>query len=232
MRSNLRPTRRGESFVSSAGTSTTRSSDISSRCTDTMPSSHGSWRKVWRTLWSRGIQHDSRLSRLQAVEHEAFGLAIVADHAGVRVPHNWRLWGAPRRSVVPHLVSRHRHRLTRSDPADLTDELLAGDVGAGRSHAEGVIEQRLSGYVGSPGRPGWAGHRRFRPRFPLRMIPIRLPTSLSYLRLRSPCWLERKGQPRTALAGLGPGRLVAVLPYLQVPAVRPPLGDSRRSPRT
>ena len=41
---------------------------------------------LWRLAWYRGTQRTARLSRLELVEHEGF-MTLLADRAGVRVPH-------------------------------------------------------------------------------------------------------------------------------------------------
>ena len=41
---------------------------------------------LWRAAWYRGTQRTARLSRLELVEHEGF-MTLLADRAGVRVPH-------------------------------------------------------------------------------------------------------------------------------------------------
>ena len=111
------------------------------------------------------IQHDPRLlttpgSRARGIDHHRRG-----SRRGAGATTGGR--GEPHVGGLPHLVSRHRHRLARYGPERSHRRASHRDVGAGGSHAEGVIEQRLSGYLGSPGRPGWADHHRFRPRFPL-----------------------------------------------------------------
>jgi glycosyltransferase 2 family protein len=41
---------------------------------------------LWRLAWYRGVERTARLSRVELVEHEGF-VTLLADRAGVRVPH-------------------------------------------------------------------------------------------------------------------------------------------------
>ena len=182
---------------------------------------------LWRAAWYRGTQRTARLSRLELVEHEGF-MTLLADRAGVRVPHLVTAGSAGRGDALV---------VVRPDgvPASTYDGEIGDDaIAALWSELERLNDAGIS-------------HRQL----DLNRIVMRPDGSLGFGDLSSASVTESEadalhdraqllglsvlmvGEERaTAIARrvLGDRRLLAVLPYLQEAAmsgrVRDALADS------
>jgi glycosyltransferase 2 family protein len=174
--------------------------------------------KLWHTLWYRESSTTLGYSRLQAVEHEAL-ITIVADRAGVRVPQLAAV-GSPTAEVSLISFTGTGTALPDLDPGALTDDLLIEIWDQVRLMQEGSLSHGsldTSAVQAGPDGPIITD-------FALGLLAgdasdqatdvVELLFSLAVL-------VGEERAVRTALQGLGRERLVAILPYLQVPAVSP-----------
>ena len=174
--------------------------------------------KLWHTLWYRESSKTLGFSRLQAVEHEAL-ITMVADRAGVRVPQLAAV-GSPTPDVSLVSFRGTGTALPEMELVDLTDDLLIETWDQVRLMHEGSLSHGsldTSAIQIGPNGPIITD-------FALGSIAaddsdratdtVELLFSLAAL-------VGEERAVRTALQGLGRDGLVAVLPYLQVPAVSP-----------
>ncbi len=174
--------------------------------------------KLWHTLWYRESSTTLGYSRLQAVEHEAL-ITIVADRAGVRVPQLAAV-GSPTSEVSLISFRGIGTALPDMDPSDVTDELLIEtweQVGLMQeaSLSNGSLDASAV-HVGPDGPiiTDFALGSLSADESDRATDIVELLFSLAVL-------VGEERAVRTALEGLGREQLVAVLPYLQVPAVSP-----------
>lgn len=174
--------------------------------------------KVWRTLWYRESSRTVTYSRLQAVEHEAL-MTVMADRAGLRVPQLAAVGSAT--SELSLISFRGAGvAVSEMDPGYLTDDILVEAwAGVRLMHQRSMSHGSLDATALQLGPDG----------------PIITDFALGSLAaddadqaadvvelLFSLCVLVGEERAvRTALHGLGNERLVASLPYVQVPAVSP-----------
>jgi len=174
--------------------------------------------KLWHTLWYRESSATLGYSRLQAVEHEAL-ITIVADRAGVRVPQLSAV-GSPTSEVSLISFTGTGTALPEIDPRDLTDDLLIETWDQVRLLQEGSLSNgsldTSAVQVGSDGPiiTDFALGSLAADESDQATDIVELLFSLAVL-------VGEERAVSTALQGLGRERLVAVLPYLQVPAVSP-----------
>jgi uncharacterized protein (TIRG00374 family) len=174
--------------------------------------------KLWHTMWYRESGMTLGYSRLQAVEHEAL-ITIVADRAGVRVPQLAAV-GSPTSEISLISFRGTGTAMPDMEPGDLTDDLLLATWDqVHRMHEGSLSNGSLDTSAVQVGPDG-----PIITDFALGSLAaddsdqatdiVELLFSLSLL-------VGEERAVRTALQGLGRERLVAVLPYLQVPAVSP-----------
>ena len=174
--------------------------------------------KVWHTLWYRESGTTLGYSRLQAVEHEAL-ITIVADRAGARVPQ-LVVVGSPTSEISLISFRGTGTALAEMDLADLTDDLLIQmwdqvRLMHGASLSNGSLD--TSAVQVGPDGPIITD-------FALGSLSADdsdQATDIVELLFSLAVVVGEERAVRTALQGLGRDRLVAVLPYLQVPAVSP-----------
>jgi glycosyltransferase 2 family protein len=174
--------------------------------------------KLWHTLWYRESSTTLGYSRLQAVEHEAL-VTIVADRAGVRVPQLAAV-GSPTSEVALIAFRGTGTTLPEIGPDELTDDLLIATWDQVRLMQEGSLSNgtldTTAVQVGPEGPiiTDFALGSLSADEDDQATDIVELLFSLAVL-------VGEERAIRTALQGLGRDRLVAVLPYLQVPAVSP-----------
>jgi uncharacterized protein (TIRG00374 family) len=174
--------------------------------------------KLWHTLWYRESSMTLGYSRLQAVEHEAL-ITIVADRAGVRVPQLAAV-GSPTSEVSLISFRGAGTALPEMNPSDLTDELLIETWDQVRLMQEGSLSNGsldMSAVQVGPDGPIITD-------FALGSLAADASdqaTDIVELLFSLAVLVGEERAVRTALQGLGRQRLVAVLPYLQLPAVSP-----------
>ena len=174
--------------------------------------------KVWHTLWYRESGTTLGYSRLQAVEHEAL-ITIVADRAGARVPQ-LAVVGSPTSEISLISFRGTGTALAEMDPGDLTDDLLIQMWDQVRLMHEGSLSNGsldMSAVQVGPDGPIITD-------FALGSLSADdsdQATDIVELLFSLAVVVGEERAVRTALQGLGRDRLVAVLPYLQVPAVSP-----------
>ena len=174
--------------------------------------------KVWHTLWYRETGPAVSFSRLQAVEHEAL-MAVVANGVGVHVP---RLTAVGAASSDIALISFRESgvALHDLDPDKLTDDQLVEtwsqvrllhdrSMSHGSLRASAVHLSRDGPMITDLALGSLAADEADQG-----SDTVELLFSLTAL-----VGVERA--VRSALQGLGHERLVAALPYLQLPAVSP-----------
>ena len=174
--------------------------------------------KVWHTLWYRDSSRTVSFTRLQAVEHEAL-MTLMADRTGLPVPQLAAVGSATSEIALISFRSTGV-ALPELDSQQITDDLLIeawSKVGLlhGGSMRHGsldtsAIEVRDEAVIITDFALGSLAAEEGDQASDV----VELLFSLSVL----------VGEDRavaTALQGLGQERLVAVLPYLQVPAVSP-----------
>jgi uncharacterized protein (TIRG00374 family) len=172
--------------------------------------------KVWHTLWYRATSKTVSYSRLQAVEHEAL-MTFTADRAGVRVPDLAAVGSA---SAELALIS-FRGSGASLRPKDDTNDLLVETWGQVRLMHENSLSHgslhATSVRVSLDGRPiitDFAFGSLAADDADQRGDVAELLFSTSVL-------VGEDVAVRAALEGLGPDRLVAALPYLELPAISP-----------
>ncbi len=174
--------------------------------------------KLWHTLWYRESSRTLGYSRLQAVEHEAL-ITLVANRAGVRVPQLAAV-GSPTSEVALISFSGIGIALPELDPIDLTDDLLIEAWAQVRVMQEGSLSNGsldTSAVQVGPDGPiitDFALGSLSADESDQATDIVELLFSLAVL-------VGEERAVGTALQGLGRDRLVAALPYLQVPAVSP-----------
>jgi glycosyltransferase 2 family protein len=174
--------------------------------------------KLWHTLWYRESSTTLGYSRLQAVEHEAL-ITIVADRAGVRVPQLAAV-GSPTSEISLISFRGTGIALPEIDPGDLTDEVLIQIWDQVRLMHEGSLSNGsldTSAVQVGPDGPIITD-------FALGSLSADdsdQAADIVELLFSAAVLVGEERAVRTALQGLGQERLVAVLPYLQVPAVSP-----------
>ena len=174
--------------------------------------------KVWHTLWYRESGTTLGYSRLQAVEHEAL-ITIVADRAGARVPQ-LVVVGSPTSEISLISFRGTGTALAEMDLGDLTDDLLIQMWDQVRlMHGASLSNGSLNTSAVQVGPDG-----PIITDFALGSLSADdsdQATDIVELLFSLAVVVGEERAVRTALQGLGRDRLVAVLPYLQVPAVSP-----------
>ena len=174
--------------------------------------------KLWHTLWYRESSMTLGYSRLQAVEHEAL-VTIVAERAGVRVPQLAAV-GSPTSEVSLISFRGTGTALPEMDPSEVTDDLLVETWAQVRLMQEGSLSNgSLDASAIQVGRNG-----PILTDFALGSLAADdsdQATDIVELLFSLAVLVGEERAVRTAIGGLGRERLVAVLPYLQVPAVSP-----------
>ncbi len=178
---------------------------------------------AWRLAWYRGTQRTARLSRFELVEHEGF-MTLLADRAGVRVPHLVTAGSAGRGDAL--VVVRPDGVPASAHDGDVSDDAVAGMwAELQRLHRAGIAHQQLD----------------------LDRLVVRPDGSLGFGDLASASVTESEADARhdeaqllgasVLLVGedragaiarrvLGDDRLLAVLPYLQQAAMAPDVRDA------
>jgi uncharacterized protein (TIRG00374 family) len=174
--------------------------------------------KLWHTLWYRESSRTLGYSRLQAVEHEAL-VTLVASRSGVRVPHLAAV-GSPTSEVALISFGGTGTALPELDAVDLTDDLLIETwdqvrLMQERSLSNGSLDTSAV-HLGPDGPiiTDFALGSLAADESDQATDVVELLFSLAVL-------VGEERAVGTALQGLGRERLVAVLPYLQVPAISP-----------
>jgi glycosyltransferase 2 family protein len=174
--------------------------------------------KLWHTLWYRESSRTLGYSRLQAVEHEAL-VTLVASRSGVRVPHLAAV-GSPTSEVALISFTGTGTALPELDAVDLTDDLLIQTwdqvrLMQERSLSNGSLDTSAV-HLGPDGPiiTDFALGSLAADESDQATDVVELLFSLAVL-------VGEERAVGTALQGLGRERLVAVLPYLQVPAISP-----------
>ena len=174
--------------------------------------------KLWHTLRYRETSRAVSYSRLQAVEHEAL-MTVLASHAGVSVP-NLAAVGSVTDEICLIAFRDFGAPLTDLEPEQLTDDLLANvwsEVAA--LHQESMSHGSLS-----------TSSVRVRSDGPvindlglgsLAADESDQGSDVAELLYSLAVLVGEERAVRTALEGLGEERLVAALPYLQLPALSP-----------
>lgn len=174
--------------------------------------------KAWHTLWYREMERTISYTRLQAVEHEAL-VTVMADRAGVRVA-DLAAVGSASSEIALIALERPGTPLNDAAPESLDDAMLVQvwrEVATmhARSISHGSLDTS-SVLIGPDG-------------------PVLTDFALGSL---APDEADEGGDVAellysmagvvgveravgTALEGLGQERLVATLPYLQIPAISP-----------
>jgi uncharacterized protein (TIRG00374 family) len=174
--------------------------------------------KLWHTLWYRESSRTLGYSRLQAVEHEAL-VTLVASRSGVRVPHLAAV-GSPTSEVALISFRGTGTALPELDSVDLTDDLLIETWDQVRlMHERSLSNGSLDTSAVHLGPDGpiitdFALGSLAADESDQATDVVELLFSLAVL-------VGEERAVGTALQGLGRERLVAVLPYLQVPAISP-----------
>ena len=174
--------------------------------------------KLWRTLWYHESSTTLGYSRLQAVEHEAL-VTLVANRSGVRVPQLAAV-GSPTSEVALISFRGTGTALPQLDQVDLTDDLLIETwdqvrLMQERSLSNGSLDTSAV-HLGPDG--------PIITDFALGSLAAdesEQATDIVELLFSLAILVGEERAVRTALLGLGRERLVAVLPYLQVPAISP-----------
>ncbi len=174
--------------------------------------------RAWHTLWYRDTSRMVSYSRLQAVEHEAL-MTVMADRAGVRVP---RLAAVGSASEEISLIAFQGSGVALPDlePGDVTDERLVETwaqvslmhnqgISHGSLRSSAVHYNAVGPVITDFGFASLASAEGDQE-----SDVIELLFSLGAL-------VGEERAVRTALDGLGHDRLIAVLPYLQLPAISP-----------
>ena len=174
--------------------------------------------KIWHTMWYRDMGRTVSYSRLQAVEHEAL-VSVMADRAGVGVPRMRTVGSA---SAEISLVAFEGSGVLLSDMKgdEIDDDLLARvwrhvATMHDRSISHGALSTsvvRVDG--GEPEITDFALGSLAPDDSDLGSDVVGLLYSLAVL-------VGEERAVTSAIEGLGRERLVAALPYLQVPAVSP-----------
>ncbi len=174
--------------------------------------------KLWHTLWYRETGRAVSYTRLQAVEHEAL-MAVMADRAGVRVPELAAVGSATAELALISFRSTGT-AFTELGPEELTDELLTSAWSEVRKlHEESMSHGSLDASALQTGRGGvsitdFALGSLTPEEADQASDVVELLFSLTVL-------VGEDRAVRAAVQGLGRDRLVAVLPFVQVPAVSP-----------
>jgi glycosyltransferase 2 family protein len=175
--------------------------------------------KAWHTLRYRATGRAVSFSRLQAVEHEAL-VTVMAAQAGVRVPQLAAV-GSPSEEICLISFREFGQPFTEIEPGRITDDQLVRVWSEVRLLHQQSISHGSLGldaiHIGEDG--------PIITDFVLGSLAlddsdqgsdvVELLFSLAAL-------VGGERAIRTAMEGLGQERLVAALPYLQLPAVSPP----------
>lgn len=177
---------------------------------------------LWRAAWYRGAGPTVRLRRIELVEHEGF-ITLLADRAGVRVPHLVSAGSAGRGDALVVVrpdglpLSLTAHEVQDAGLASLWADLR-------RLHGAGIVHRRLDldGVVARP--DGTLGLGDL--------------SSASVVGTPADVLLDQAqalgvsivlvGEERAVAAArssLGDDALLKVLPYLQEPAMAPQIRD-------
>jgi len=174
--------------------------------------------KAWHTLWYRDTGRVVGYSRLQAVEHEALTTAM-ADRAGIRVPELVAV-GSASEEISLIAFRGSGVALPDADPSDVTDNMLVETWAQVRlMHEQGMSHGSLRSSAVHLG-PDWPVITDFAfgslvaDEGAQESDVIELVFSLGAL-------VGEERAVRSALDGLGRDRLLAALPYLQLPAISP-----------
>ena len=178
--------------------------------------------KLWRTAWYQGDGPRLRLSRIEAVEHEAL-VTLLARQAGVATA---QVVTAGESAGDALLVLRDESRpFAELEPSTVDDRLLAGAWAAvERLGAAGIAHQHIDArsLVVRDGEVGLADFERgtLAPR------AEQLLTDRAQLLAATAALAGAERAIRGAVGGLGREGLVALLPYLQPAAFRSSLQRS------
>jgi len=185
--------------------------------------------KVWRSAWFRDAGPAISYSRIQGVEHEAL-LTLLAGRQGVGTARILAA-GEPGEDMALLVVEQPGRPMAEMDPHTISDEtLIAVWNDVARMHEASISHGRLSTDTvhvadGAHVISDFSGGSFAAPEMRIQSDVAELIFSLTAL-----VGVDRAC--RSAMAGLGRGRLVAALPYLQLPAVSPRSRKQTEDPRS
>ena len=174
--------------------------------------------KVWHTLWYRESSRAVSYTRLQAVEHEAL-MTMMAERAGLPVPQLATVGSATDEIALISFRSTGV-ALTELSPDEISDDLLIEAWANVRLLHEESMSHGSLDTSAIEVRDGAAIITDFGLGFLAAEEDDQASDVVELLFTLSVLVGEDRAV-ETALQGLGRERLVAVLPYVQVPAVSP-----------
>lgn len=174
--------------------------------------------KLWHTLWYRETRRAVSYTRLQAVEHEAL-MSLMAGRAGVRVPELAAVGSAT--SELALISYRPTGpAFSELDPAAITDDML---IDAWSQVATMHKESLSHGSLDASALQAGPGGVSITDMALGSLTPEEADQASDVIELlfSLAVMVGENRAVRTAMEGLGRERLVAVLPYVQVPALSP-----------
>jgi glycosyltransferase 2 family protein len=183
---------------------------------------------LWRLVWYRGVERTARLSRVELVEHEGF-VTLLADRAGVRVPHLVTAGSAGRGDALVVVRPIGTTIASTQDAAGLAIPIETAAFAdlwreIDRLHEAGIAHRRLDldRVVVTPGRSLALGDLSSAT---VAGEPDDAAKDRAQVLALSILVLGEEGAVAVARS-LGDERVVAILPYLQEAAMPPLIRDA------